>query len=84
MLTNKVKRSKLLRSVVRRSLGSIDRRFLTKHIVKAIRTVNKIDYGYSSRTENNRLSVTRLLEAFVWKDTPQGHVFWRKLNEVSE
>lgn len=79
MLTNRVKRSRLLRSVVRRSHGSIDRRYLTKHIAKAIRKVDTIDYGWYSRTKTNRLNSDRLESAFVWKDTPQGGAFWISL-----
>lgn len=82
MLTNKVKRSRLLRSVVRRSHGSIDRRFLTKHIAKAIRAVNKIEYIYF-RTENSRLSEWTLMRAFIWRDTPQGNAFWVQLDAES-
>ena len=81
MLTNRVKRSRLLRSVVRRSHGSIDRRFLTKHIAKAIRMVNKIEYGYF-RTENERLKEGQLGYAFIWQDTPQGVAFWSNLDEA--
>lgn len=80
MLTNRVKRSRLLRSVVRRSHGSIDRRYLTKHIAKAIRAVSKIDYEWYSRTKSNRLKSDRLESAFVWKDTPQGGAFWVQLD----